>query len=93
VLAARRVAPATLDTNENVTGNRQTFVSIVEQTLNVHRFRTFCYMIRLQSKMAIKWSSGQSSWLQIQRPGFDSRHYQKKSSGSGMGSTQPREYN
>jgi hypothetical protein len=40
------------------------------------------------------WSSGQSSWLQIQRPGFDSRHYQeKKSSGSGSGSTQPREYN
>jgi hypothetical protein len=27
------------------------------------------------------WSSGQSSWLQIRRPGFDSRHYQKKSSG------------
>jgi hypothetical protein len=24
------------------------------------------------------WSSGQSSWLQIQRPGFDSRHYHKK---------------
>jgi hypothetical protein len=24
------------------------------------------------------WSSGQSSWLQILRPGFDSRHYQKK---------------
>jgi hypothetical protein len=24
------------------------------------------------------WSSGQSSWLQIQRPEFDSRHYQKK---------------
>jgi hypothetical protein len=24
------------------------------------------------------WSSGQSSWLQIQRPGFDSQHYQKK---------------
>jgi hypothetical protein len=38
------------------------------------------------------WSSGQSSWLQIQRPEFDSRHYQK-SSGSGTGSTQPREYN
>jgi hypothetical protein len=31
------------------------------------------------------WSSGQSSWLQIRRPGFDSRHYQKKSSGSGTG--------
>jgi hypothetical protein len=24
------------------------------------------------------WSSGQSSWLQIWRPGFDSRHYQEK---------------
>jgi hypothetical protein len=24
------------------------------------------------------WSSGQSSWVQIRRPGFDSRHYQKK---------------
>jgi hypothetical protein len=41
------------------------------------------------------WSSGQSSWLQIRRLGFDSRHYQneKKSSGSGTGSTQPRVYN
>jgi hypothetical protein len=41
------------------------------------------------------WSSSQSSWLQIWRPGFDSRHYQKKktSRGSGTGSTQPREYN
>jgi hypothetical protein len=46
------------------------------------------------------WSSGQSSWLQIQRPGFDSQHYQiflgekkENSSGSGTGSTQPREYN
>jgi hypothetical protein len=24
------------------------------------------------------WSSGQSSWLQIRRPGFDFRHYQKQ---------------
>jgi hypothetical protein len=24
------------------------------------------------------WSGGQSTWLQIRRPGFDSRHYQKK---------------
>jgi hypothetical protein len=29
----------------------------------------------------------------IRRPGFDSRHYQKKRNGSGTGSTQPREYN
>jgi hypothetical protein len=39
------------------------------------------------------WSSGQSSWLQIRRPGFDSRHYKKKSSGSGTGSTQSHGYN
>jgi hypothetical protein len=40
------------------------------------------------------WSSGQSFWLQIRRPSFDSRHYQKKkSSGSRTGSTEPREYN
>jgi hypothetical protein len=40
------------------------------------------------------WSSDQSTWLQIRRPGFDPRHYQiNKSSGSGTGSTQPREYN
>jgi hypothetical protein len=37
--------------------------------------------------------SSYSSWLQIRRPGFDSRHYQQKSNGSGTGSTQPREYN
>jgi hypothetical protein len=45
-------------------------------------------------KLEPLWSSGQSSWLEIRRPGFDSRHYQrKKSSESGTGSTQPREYN
>jgi hypothetical protein len=48
----------------------------------------------VHSKGPPLWSSGQSSWLQIRRPGFDSRHYQKKkSNGSGTGSTQPREYN
>jgi hypothetical protein len=40
------------------------------------------------------WSSGQSSWLQIRRPGYESRHYhEKESCGSGTGSTQPRELN
>jgi hypothetical protein len=37
------------------------------------------------------WSSGHSSWLQIRRPGFDSRHYKKNVVGLERG--QPREYN
>jgi hypothetical protein len=32
------------------------------------------------------WSSGQSSWLQIRMPGFDSRHYHKKVVGLERGS-------
>jgi hypothetical protein len=30
------------------------------------------------------WSSGQSSWLQIRRPGFECRHYQKKKKVEGL---------
>jgi hypothetical protein len=53
-------------------------------------------MILMNPNVSIRpplWSSGQSSWLQIRRHGFDFRHYQKKSSGSGTGSTQPHKYN
>jgi hypothetical protein len=40
------------------------------------------------------WSSGQSSWLQIERSGsIPALPDFLRSSGSGMGSTQPREYN
>jgi hypothetical protein len=41
------------------------------------------------------WSSGQSSWLHIQRPGFDSLRCQIfwEVMCLGTGSTQPREYN
>jgi hypothetical protein len=53
-----------------------------------------CYVVSVSTDRLPLWSSGQSSWLQIRRPGFNSRHYQKKkSSGSGTGSTQPRKYN
>jgi hypothetical protein len=39
----------------------------------------YAFMWILYSKwLPPLWSSGQSSWLQIRRPGFDSRHYQKK---------------
>jgi hypothetical protein len=39
--------------------------------VNVFPFCVLLYWLPL-------WSSGQSSWLQIRRPGFDSWHYQKK---------------
>jgi hypothetical protein len=41
------------------------------------------------------WSSGQNSWLQIQRSEFDSRRYHNflRSSESGTGFAQPRECN
>jgi hypothetical protein len=51
------------------------------------------YICYVEESRPPLWSSGQSSLLQILRLGFNSRHYQKKSSGSGTGSTQPREYN
>jgi hypothetical protein len=41
-----------------------------------HKHTYLLYIIVLNGPPL--WSSGQSSWLQIQRPGFDSRHYQKK---------------
>jgi hypothetical protein len=60
----------------------------------------FLFLDPIQVRWPPLWSSGQSSWLQIRRPGFDSRHYQifwgggrKTSSGPGTGSTQLREYN
>jgi hypothetical protein len=28
--------------------------------------------------LSLRPTQGQSSWLQIRRPGFDSRHYQRK---------------
>jgi hypothetical protein len=36
------------------------------------------FFLSVISKGPPLWSSGQSSWLQIRRPRFDSRHYQKK---------------
>jgi hypothetical protein len=59
-------------------------------------FRCICLIAKFIDSFNLKrpplWSSGQGSWLHPD-PWFDSRHYQKKSSGSGTESTQPREYN
>jgi hypothetical protein len=43
---------------------------------NINRiFNIFNFMVTVEPPL---WSSGPSSWLQIRRPGFDSRHYQEK---------------
>jgi hypothetical protein len=47
------------------------------QFLLYHIFSPQNPIIRISIYLPL-WSSGQSSWLQIRRPGFDSRHYQKK---------------
>jgi hypothetical protein len=45
----------------------------------IHLFTLhLCLLVVVWSVRPPLWSSGQSSWLQIRRPGFDSRHYQKK---------------
>jgi hypothetical protein len=36
------------------------------------------YFPMYRTSLTPLWSSAQSSWLQIRRLGFDSRHYQKK---------------
>jgi hypothetical protein len=41
-------------------------------------FRDKCNSFKFYLMWLPLWSSGQSSWLQIRRPVFDSRHYQKK---------------
>jgi hypothetical protein len=38
----------------------------------------YIYICYVEESRPPLWSSGQSSWLQIRRPGFDSRHYHKK---------------
>jgi hypothetical protein len=62
-------------------------VAIFPQEDNQRGIVGLKFRIRLDKFRPPLWSSGQSSWLQIRRPGFDSRHYQnkKKSSGSGTG--------
>jgi hypothetical protein len=38
--------------------------------------KTYIYFLRDNYRWPPLWSSGQSFWLQIQRSGFDSRHFQ-----------------
>jgi hypothetical protein len=41
-------------------------------------FVEVCFKDPYDGRRPPLWSSGRSSWLQIRRTGFDSRHYQKK---------------
>jgi hypothetical protein len=46
-------------------------------------FKNYCKLCDIfKTKFSVErpplWSSGQSSWLQNRRSGFDSRHYQEK---------------
>jgi hypothetical protein len=40
--------------------------------------KSFLLLHKLTAEGPPLWSNGRSSWLQIRRPGFDSRHYQNK---------------
>jgi hypothetical protein len=57
-------------------------ISSVIQSERGREFWTPKHRWQIKLKLALArpplWSSGQSSWLQIRRPGFDSRHYQNK---------------
>jgi hypothetical protein len=74
------------------------FISVIfniiasSATLFVEPWQLYYFFNPIQNRSrASLWSSGQSSWLQIRRPEFDFRHYQKKSNESGTGSTQEEE--
>jgi hypothetical protein len=52
------------------------FYNFIQPLSRVNQLKMYKYAIGISGPPL--WSSGQSSWLQIRRPGFDSRHYQKK---------------
>jgi hypothetical protein len=47
----------------------------VQYVVSTHVTNLWLILLVIRSPL---WSSGQSSWLQIRRPGFDSWHYQEK---------------
>jgi hypothetical protein len=51
---------------------------LADTTFQIKDARYNIYNRKFSKRYPPLWSSGQSSWLQIRRPGFDSWHYQKK---------------
>jgi hypothetical protein len=60
----------------------ETTTPVFERTKTVRAFKRAAAVmgssLSFQYFLTPLWSSGQNSWLQIWRPVFDSRHYQKK---------------
>jgi hypothetical protein len=54
--------------------NRETYAEVINSSSILKHSIIMC----VGPSRPPLWSSGQSSWLQIRRPGFDSRHWQKK---------------
>jgi hypothetical protein len=61
---------------------QETAISILEAVgaSNHAEFGSVYSIVCLGTQIShiLKYLKGQSSWLQIRRPGFDSRHYQKR---------------
>jgi hypothetical protein len=62
--------------SDNVPSNIIEGKYFIEQLSYCRLYRNGCTPSRLFFGVSPLWSSGQSSWLQIQRSGFDSRCYQ-----------------
>jgi hypothetical protein len=81
---------ALIKKNNHYTGHRTTYLWLYNPLLGLDRF--FSFLIFTRPPL---WSSGPSSWLQIQRSRvrFPALRDSLRSSGCGTGSTQPREDN
>jgi hypothetical protein len=71
---------STLHVNTVILANTDVFISITTNYTLKFAICVGLSILELPSALLRPplWSSGQSSWLQIRRPKFDSRHYQKK---------------
>jgi hypothetical protein len=58
--------------------NLNVYTITSHDSIGLHGDLVLAVLVMVNSRAPSLWSSGQSSWLQIRRPGLDSRHYQKK---------------
>jgi hypothetical protein len=74
---------------------RQVYTPVMRLTFFMYFVRKYLFLFAINERCPPLWSSGQSFWLQIQRSRvrFPALPDFLRSSGSGTGSTQPREDN